>query len=393
MTNIKRYLITSLSVNIQERKTKQGKVYDAVFRIIEAHTGRDVQKRLSGYQTKVLAKQAHAKFIREECELVDKNPFAKKRETGKQIPKVKDLAIEYLGSLQNQNKFSSIYDKHSVFNNHILPPLGEKKITDLTTEALYKWQDELWAKPNPAREGFYSYSRLKHIRAVLSSFLNWVKDRYKYDNNLENVKLPKRREASPKSNRLEFWTEDQFKEFISTVDDVQYYYFFSLLFYTGKRVGEITALSPKDIKGDKLTINKSVTNKTTNGKPWQVTTTKADKTELLPLSPAAQAILNEYKSTPYFDPKADFVFGKERPLPHESIRRKFKTYISRTNLTPITIHGLRHSFVSMIIHHGANLTVVADLINDTLEQVTKTYAHMYDIDKKAVLQSITLTIK
>ena len=62
--------------------------------------------------------------------------------------------------------------------------------------------------------------------------------------------------------------------------------------------------------------------------------------------------------------------------------------IKLSGVPRITIHGLRHSFVSMLIHHGANLTVVADLINDTLEQVTKTYAHMYDSDKLSVLNSI-----
>lgn len=390
MQNIKRYLITSMTVNIQERKTKKGKVYDAVFRIIDAHTGRDIQKRLSGYQTKNLAKQAHAEFTREQCELVKKNPFRTKIDAEKQAPSVKDLATEYLGSLQNQNKFSSIYDKHSVFNNHILPSLGDKKITDLDEPTLYKWQDELWSKPNPQREGFYSYSRLKHIRAVLSSFLNWVNDRYKYNNNLENVRIPKRRDSEPKSLRGNFWTEEQFKQFISVVDDPLYYAFFSLLFYTGKRVGEALALSPKDIQNGSLIINKSITSKTTNGKPWQVTTTKADKAQLLPLSPAAQTILNDYMITDNYDPDSDFLFGKTRPLPFQSIRNKFKAYTKRANVPPITIHGLRHSFVSMIIHRGANFSVVADLINDNLEQVTKTYAHMYDIDKKAVLNSIII---
>lgn len=390
MQKIKRYLITSMAVNVQERKKKNGKVYDAVFRIIEAHTGIEKQKRLSGYQTKTLAKQAHAEFVKDQCELVKGNPFKSKRNTEKQAPLIKDLITEYIGSLQNQNKYSSIYDKQSVFNNHIIPSLGERKITELTTDVLYKWQDELWSKPNPQREGYYSYARLKHIRAVLSSFLNWVKDRYKYDNNLSNVKIPKRRESEPKSTRSNFWTEEQFKQFISVVDDQMYYAFFSLLFYTGKRVGEVTALSPKDYKGTHLIINKSITAKTTNGQPWQVTTTKAYKNDLLPLSPAAQSILKQYMQTEYYDPNSDFIFGKSRPLPHESIRMKLKGYIKKSNLPPITVHGFRHSFVSMIIHHGANFSVVADLINDNLEQVTKTYAHMYDIDKVAVLNSIVL---
>lgn len=54
----------------------------------------------------------------------------------------------------------------------------------------------------------------------------------------------------------------------------------------------------------------------------------------------------------------------------------------------IRVHDLRHSFVSMLIHLGANYTVVADLISDTPEQVTKTYGHMYDEDKLSIISRL-----
>jgi hypothetical protein len=42
----------------------------------------------------------------------------------------------------------------------------------------------------------------------------------------------------------------------------------------------------------------------------------------------------------------------------------------------------------MLIHLGGNLTVVADLIGDTLAQVTKTYAHLYEEDKQKIIAKI-----
>ncbi|MFQ9738883.1 MAG: hypothetical protein ACLR06_15010 [Christensenellaceae bacterium] len=57
-------------------------------------------------------------------------------------------------------------------------------------------------------------------------------------------------------------------------------------------------------------------------------------------------------------------------------------------MNPIRIHDLRHSYVSMLIHLGANLMVVADLIGDTVEQVTKTYGHMYETDKRAIVEKL-----
>ena len=52
------------------------------------------------------------------------------------------------------------------------------------------------------------------------------------------------------------------------------------------------------------------------------------------------------------------------------------------------MHDLRHSFVSMLIHLGANFMVVADLIGDTVEQVTKTYGHIYEADKLGIIAKL-----
>ena len=52
------YYISSNKFNIQERQTKKnGRVYDVVFRIT-TQDGYSKQKKLSGYKTKTLAKEA-----------------------------------------------------------------------------------------------------------------------------------------------------------------------------------------------------------------------------------------------------------------------------------------------------------------------------------------------
>lgn len=42
----------------------------------------------------------------------------------------------------------------------------------------------------------------------------------------------------------------------------------------------------------------------------------------------------------------------------------------------------------MLIHLGANFIVVADLISDTVEQVIKTYGHLYQEDMDNILAKI-----
>ena len=72
------YYISSNKYSLHERQTKRGRVYDVVFRIITLD-GDEKQKKLSGFTTKALAKQAYVDFVTSKCELVKNNPIKKKK--------------------------------------------------------------------------------------------------------------------------------------------------------------------------------------------------------------------------------------------------------------------------------------------------------------------------
>ena len=68
------------------------------------------------------------------------------------------------------------------------------------------------------------------------------------------------------------------------------------------------------------------------------------------------------------------------------MRRSFAQSIQIAGARRIRLHDLRHSYVSLLVHKGANLAVIADLIGDTIEQVTNTYAHLYESDRKNIIR-------
>ena len=103
------FYISSTKYSLQERMTRRGKVYDVVFRIVTLD-GYEKQKKLSGFSSKTLAKQGYTDFITQRCELVKNNPI-KKKDPNKQELLVGDLIREYLATLSNQNKASSVYGK------------------------------------------------------------------------------------------------------------------------------------------------------------------------------------------------------------------------------------------------------------------------------------------
>lgn len=371
------FYISSTKYSLQERMTRRGKVYDVVFRIVTLD-GYEKQKKLSGFTSKTLAKQGYTDFVTQKCELVKNNPIKKKDPT-KQDLLVGDLIREYLTTLFNQNKANSIYAKQKIYKKFVMPYFDKTKIKDLTPEVLYRWQDSLWQTKNPRTGNFYTHKYLANVRALFRTFLSWCESRYGIKNNFATVEKPKRRAQKTK---MQIWTREDFDKFIAVVDDPMYHAFFTLLFFTGRRKGEIFALTPSDIKERSIVFDKSITRKTFNGESYEVTSTKAEKVQETPICAIVQEELKNYKG------ESPFFFGGERPLADNTLRRAFRRYCDKAGLPPIRIHDLRHSFVSMLIHLGANFMVVAELIGDTVEQVIKTYGHLYESDKLEIISKI-----
>lgn len=378
---MEKYYIRSTKYSLTERQTERGKVYDVRFRVVNAITLKESQKRLAGYKTKTLAKQGYADFVTEHCELLKDKSLVKKKDPAKDKLIIEPLITEYLSTLTNQNKASTVYSKSFIYRDFVIPYLGKKSPSSLTAQELYKWQDAVWNLKNPRTDEFYTWKYLNAVRGHLSTFLSWVESRYGIKNHMSEVKKPKARQAKRK---MEIWTKEEFEKFISVVDDPTYKCLFTLAFYTGRRKGELFALSPSDVKTDRILWNKSLTRKTFGELPYAVTSTKADKSQELPLCRAAKKAVEEYTPTA----KGTFYFGGDKPLAENTVRRAFNKYCKRADVPVIRMHDLRHSFVSMLIHLGANFTVVADLIGDTVEQVTKTYGHMYESDKRAIIDML-----
>ena len=381
------FFITTTHCSIQERTTKRyGTVYDVMFRIINKE-GEEMQKKLSGFPTKTAAKQAHAQFITDQCELVPRGTFVRrKKPTTNSAPKVHELIDEYISTLGNHNKESSIIDKRRCYNQWVIPSLGDLRISELTEDCLYRWQDKMWNSENERTGEYYSYAYCDKIRAHLNAFLSWVETRYKYPNNLANVKKPKRRMAKSK---MQIWTREEFESFIATVDDPVYHCFFVLAFFTGRRLGELLALTPEDIGRKTLVVEKSLSRRTLDDSAYRITSTKAEKKQTVPICDTVRKELTEYKKWRRANEiEGSFLLGGTRPIPENTLRRYFNIHAAEAGLKQIRIHDLRHSFVSMLIHLGANWAVIADLIGDTMQQVVQTYGHLYDSDKFDVVSKI-----
>jgi integrase len=142
----------------------------------------------------------------------------------------------------------------------------------------------------------------------------------------------------------------------------------------------------EDVKKNVITFDKSVNRRTYGLKTWEVTSTKAEKTCTIPVCEVVQAEIKRYK--PQKD--GNFYFGGKEPLAPATVDRHFKRYTELAGLPQIRIHDLRHSFVSLCIHLGADVFTIAELISDNVEQVHKTYGHLYPQAMTDILAKIKI---
>lgn len=155
-----------------------------------------------------------------------------------------------------------------------------------------------------------------------------------------------------------------------------------MLFYTGRRKGEILALKKEDIGDEYININKTYSRKTLSEHTYIITSTK-NKNEGRSFIP--DNLKRELQSYPG---EEFFFFGGKNPLSENAIANAFKKGIRLSGVKRIRIHDLRHSFVSRMIHLGASPFVVAQAIGDNVEQIYRTYGHLYEEDMTNILKKL-----
>ena len=316
-----------------------------------------------------------------------------KHEKPAQRMTVQALYDEYIKSKRHEVKESSLMNTTSTLSLHVLPLLGSVKLDKLNAKVLEEWKRQI------SDIGFCLTTR-KNIFNEFRTMLNFaVKLEYIQNNPL--VKVGNFKAPLEVKKEMDFYTAEEFKKYISVakkycseqgslgeVFEWSYYVFFCIAFYTGMRKGEINALLWTDIKDNKISLTKSVSQRLYGQDRITPPKNKSSIREIEIPKPL-EKVLEEHKKRleEYNQFKEDnFICGGEKSLRDSNIQRRNEKFAKLAELKQIRVHDFRHSHASFLIQNGINIQEVARRLGHSkIETTLSTYAHLYPSEKERAI--------
>ena len=327
----------------KDKWTKDGRHW--YFRI--AYTDIKGKKRYyksKKYETRELAEAEELKF--------------KTKRDNPTLVKFSVVASEYLDYMYESKKESTAYSYENAYNRNIEPYFKDFYINNINMQNIKYWKEEM---------------------------LIAISRRFQKANE----------EVIADEQKIRYITYEEFNQFVSVIDDDMWKTFFTFLYYTGMRKGEVQALTWNDINfnTNEITVNKTLSTETKNY-VYKITSTKNYINRKIKMSKTLRESLLQYKNIckQYSDFKETwFVFGNSRFLPKSSISRHKKQYFKISGVHEITIHEFRHSHVSLLINEYIKTSKEKNMKIDTskfflmmsnrmghsIDVMQKTYMHLF----------------
>ena len=141
----------------------------------------------------------------------------------------------YLTDLEPRIKRNTFLTKKHIIETKILPYFGKRKLDDIRTSDVIQWQNEIMKLKKDNGE-LFSPTYLKTIHNQLSAILNHAVNMYGLK---DNVARKAGTMGKEENKEIEFWTQEEFQNFLECVADKPIsYYAFEMLYWTGIREGD-----------------------------------------------------------------------------------------------------------------------------------------------------------
>lgn len=357
----------------------QGQMWFSKFRYTDPESGtiQTIVKR--GFATKKEAKQYEEEFL----DAIGQTEAAKGTvEEFTQVKTFGDVFDEYLSSHKREDiKESTLGTKYNIFEHHIFPTFKDRPVEEITDDDIADWQNEIKALKKPDGKPF-SDAYLRTIQSQFNSIINYAHDKgYLKCNPLADIK-----NMGNKEKRVDFWTSDEYERFAyCAMQEPKYYYCYEVLYWCGMREGEMLALTLKDIDFDEGVIHITKTYQRINGREIISSPKTQSSVRKVSMPGFLMDELKEYIAMRYGLKEDERVFDVNK----SALIKNFQTFSQEAGLKKITIHGLRHSHVSLLISKKYDIFEISKRIGHKSVKTTQDiYGHLFDEVQKTIANDL-----
>ena len=341
-----------MPVNKEENGTWTSRFY------VTDYKGERKQKKRRGFATKREAQEFEREFLAKSNLNLDMS-----------FQSLYDLYMEDMKHRLKQHTFIS---KEYIINLKILPFFKKLSIDKISPVVIRKWQNELINSKNPKTNKKYAPTYIKTINNQLSAMMNYA---VKFYGLKENPCHKAGSIGKKNADEMKIWEPPEFEKFINLlVHKPVSYTGFQILFNCGLRIGELLALTVKDInlKNKTLKIDKSYQRLRKKDIVTDPKTPRANR--VIDMSDKLVSIVEEYIQRLYCPTDDTRLF----PTTKSTFEHDIKTYSAKAGLEKIRLQDLRHSHASFLINNNVNILAVSKRLgHEKVETTLNIYAHLF----------------
>ena len=334
------------------------------------NNGKWKQKSKQGFKTQKEAKPIIAKIVKD----LEIQMLSKKNEINTNCNEItfKELFEEYTTHSKLYKEFATIKGYKIAFSS--FSQIHNMQVCNLKRKDIIKCVDEMILRK-------VKYETIKSYLRRINTCFNYYKENYNSNFSIDlNIQLAK----DKNNNEKKALTKIELNNLLSNKEllNSKFYIVAYIAAKTGLRCSEILGLTWNDInERDMMLIVNKQWKVITAGKSGFGTLKTKNSNRKVPITKNFLKELYKYKKNSVLS-----IDGRIAPFNISSIDKYLNPILKK--IAGITLHELRHTFITILISNGIDFKTVAKIAGHDVEQTLKTYSHVNDEMMKNAINAI-----